>query len=288
MRIAKLLVSVLALSAAHTAMASAADMDIIPAPVEDAYVPVEVGSGWYIRGDISYDLKSSTGGSYRTYGDVDPDPLVTAYGYGTSAYDNFDFEADRDLSIGVGYQFNSYLRGDVTGGYWKRGVRGIDSDPVPCGDPATFPTAVSCRSTDSTSVTAWEVMANGYADLGTYVGLTPYVGAGLGMTNLKFDGLSNTSDCLDASGNVVPGCGYTASHGGADSWRLTWALMAGVSYDMTKNLKLDLGYRYSRIEGGDMFNFDAPTAALGATGVQGSHGALSTHQLKAGVRYSIW
>ena len=288
MRIAKLLVSVLSLSVAPVSLAYAADMDIIPAPVEDAYVPVEIGSGWYIRGDISYDFSTNAAGSYRTYGDVDPDPLVTAYAYGTSAYDNFEFENGYDLSVGVGYQFNSFLRGDVTAGRWKRNVNGSDLDGVPCGDPLLFPTAVSCRSTDTTSVTAYEVMANAYADLGTFVGITPYIGAGLGVTNLRFGGLSNTSECLDASGNVVPGCGYTASHPGEDSYRLTWALMAGASYDLSKNLKLDLGYRFSRIEGGDMFGFDAGTAALGATGVQGSHDAFNSHQIKAGVRYSIW
>jgi opacity protein-like surface antigen len=72
------------------------------------------------------------------------------------------------------------------------------------------------------------------------------------------------------------------------STRVTFALMAGTSYDLTKNLKLDVGYRYSRIKGGDMFGFDSGTAALGATGVQGSHGDLSTHQVKAGLRYEIW
>ena len=30
-------------------------------------------------------------------------------------------------------------------------------------------------------------MANGYVDLGTYVGLTPYVGAGLGYTYVNWD-----------------------------------------------------------------------------------------------------
>ena len=30
--------------------------------------------------------------------------------------------------------------------------------------------------------------------------------------------------------------------------------MAGVAYDVTKNFKLDVGYRYRHIEGGDMFD----------------------------------
>jgi opacity protein-like surface antigen len=42
--------------------------------------------------------------------------------------------------------------------------------------------------------------------------------------------------------------GPTSSSGGyADNhsrWNFAWALMAGLSFDVTQNLKLDLGYRY--------------------------------------------
>ena len=41
-------------------------------------------------------------------------------------------------------------------------------------------------------------------------------------------------------------------------------LMAGLAYDVSQNLKLDLGYRYRRIEGGPMFDFDPGSIAAGA------------------------
>jgi opacity protein-like surface antigen len=276
----------MAFAALMSGSALAADLDqIINAPQEDAYVPVEIGTGWYIRGDISYDIQTSTSGSYRTYGEVSAGPPPT-YAYGSADYDNFEYEAGNDWSVGMGYQFNSYLRGDLTAGYWKRGVYGTDNDTAPC--LTGFATAVGCRSVDTNTATGWELMANAYADLGTYVGITPYLGAGLGMTRVSYSDLTNTAECYDATGAAISTCGYTAVHPGEDSYRFTWALMAGASYDLSKNLKFDLGYRFSHVAGGSMFGFDPATAALGATGVQGEDDGFSTHQIKAGLRYAVW
>ena len=41
-------------------------------------------------------------------------------------------------------------------------------------------------------------MANGYVDLGTYVGLTPYVGGGLGYTYVDWGSLGDTVLCVGA------------------------------------------------------------------------------------------
>lgn len=274
----------LAVLAALGAPAFAADLDqIIPAPVEDGYVPVEIGSGWYIRGDISYDLSTDTTGSYQTYDGV---------AFSTNPYDNFELGTAFDVSAGVGYQFNSWLRADATLGYWGRSVNGADTSPAPCTTFVTGidPTAINCRSVDSTKIAAWESMANVYADLGTYVGVTPYIGAGAGFTHISYSDLTNTAYCTNAAGADVPvggsSCPITSFHGGAKSWRFTWALAAGASYDLTKNTKIDLGYRYSRVAGGDMFNW--PIGTIGASGVQGQDDGFDQHTFKAGLRYAIW
>jgi opacity protein-like surface antigen len=185
----------------------------------------------------------------------------------------------------MGYQFNSFLRGDVTGTMWSRKINGNDTHPAVC--DVTNPIGTTCRSEDSTKVSAYEVMANAYADLGTFVGVTPYLGAGLGMTRLSYDNLTNTSYYVDAAGHDA-GVFNTAVHPGENSWRFTWALMAGASYDISKNLKFDLGYRYSRVQGGDMFGFDAASVRNGASGLQGRDNGFSSHEIKAGVRYSLW
>ena len=51
--------------------------------------------------------------------------------------------------------------------------------------------------------------------------------------------------------------GSTSVNGGDDGWRFTYALMAGFAYDLTTNFKLDLGYKYRNIDGGDMFGWNA-------------------------------
>ncbi len=103
--------------------------------------------------------------------------------------------------------------------------------------------APTCVSTDESSYSALLLLANAYADLGTYHGITPYVGAGIGGAHLKWDDLRNTVN------------GTTTVHRGTKSWRFAYALMAGASYCLTDKLKLDVGYRYARIEGGKMFGY---------------------------------
>jgi hypothetical protein len=115
MRRASRLFSLLTFAALISGPALAADLgNIINAPMEDPYVPVEIGTGWYIRGDISYDFASNASGSYRTYGAITAAPLPVTYAYGSAGYDNFNYGAGGDWSIGAGYQFNSFLRSDLT------------------------------------------------------------------------------------------------------------------------------------------------------------------------------
>ncbi len=78
------------------------------------------------------------------------------------------------------------------------------------------------------------------------------------------------------------------THDGLESWRFTYAFMGGIAFDVTKNLKLDLGYKYTHVAGGPMFAFDAATAAAGATGAQGRDPGFSQHEVRVGLRYALW
>ena len=69
----------------------------------------------------------------------------------------------------------------------------------------------------------YSVMANVYYDYLTCTPWTPYVGAGMGVSYLKAD--------LGEYAKSV----YT----------LGWQVMAGVTYDLNTNWKLDAGYRYA-------------------------------------------
>ncbi len=81
---------------------------------------------------------------------------------------------------------------------------------------------------------SWVFLANAFIDLGTWDCLTPFVGAGVG-------GAYNTlADFTDVNPSTA-GFGFGRN---PSEWNLAWALYAGVSYNVTKNFKIDLTYRY--------------------------------------------
>ncbi|MFZ1680016.1 MAG: outer membrane beta-barrel protein [Rhizobiaceae bacterium] len=266
--------------------ALAADYDppiVVDQPPE--YQPVEIGNGWYLRGDIGYGVLTSTGAvNYRTYD-------AGTGTYSTNAFATEAISTNLYLSGGFGYRFTDWVRADATLDYFTGSFAGTTASALPCIDPLVDPAyaGTSCRSDDAATFTAYTTMINGYADLGTIAHLTPYVGAGAGLTYMKWDTLTNDTYCVNGIG-ACPAPAYIGqtTHAGLDSWRFTWALMAGVSYDLTKNTKLDLGYKYTRVAGGPMFAFDAASAGAGATGTQGTDGGYSQHQVRLGFRYELW
>ena len=118
----------------------------------------------------------------------------------------------------------------------------------------------------------------------------PYVGAGIGYSYVSWSGLDSSAYCVDGTVDAcaTPGVVSSTQYGGIDGWRFTYALMAGFAYDLTQNFKLDVGYKYRQIDGGDMFAWDAASAGLGATGTQGTSGDIKSHEFKVGLRYELW
>lgn len=282
MRLASLLIASCATMALLPAAALAADYDP-PIFVEEApeWVPVEIGSGWYLRGDVSYAVSTrpSKAFEYRTFD-------VTTGDYGAARFDTSRLSEDFSFGGGVGYNVNDWFRLDATLDVGRMGFAGTTSDAAPCpGGPAD----TACRSQDAASAYAWSGLINAYADVGTVAGFTPYVGAGAGFTYLRWDGLNSRYFCVDdvaLCGDV--GLVGTESRGRARDWRFTWALMAGLAYDVADNVKVDVGYRYRKISGGDTFGWDAASLAAGATGKQGRDSGFDQHQVRVGVRYNLW
>lgn len=272
----------IAASLGTLAAANAADYDP-PIYVDQAaeYVPVEIGSGWYLRGDVGYVFDASIGQvDYRTY---------DGFTYGTGSFNSQEISTDFSWGGGFGYRFTDYFRADATVDGYRASFGGSTSSADSCfpTDPAFDGT--SCRSEDGSEVSVVSVMANGYVDLGTYVGFTPYVGAGVGYSYVSWGDLNSNAYCVDGGAlcSAIPAAGSVDStrYGGEDGWRFTYALMAGFAYDLTRNFKLDVGYKYRQIDGGDMF---AWAAGSGASGVQGTSGDLTSHEFKVGLRYELW
>ncbi|MCP3054311.1 outer membrane protein [Aurantimonas marianensis] len=206
-------------------------------------VPVEIGNGWYLRGDVSYDFDSD----------------VSVEG-GSRA--EMKFENGYDLGAGVGYRFTDFFRTDVTARYST-----FDVD---------FGPAAAYRYALSSDAESWELMANAYVDLGTFVGFTPYLGGGVGAMQVDY-GISCTSGTLACA--AIPGASYTDTK----DWRFAYSLMAGVAYDVTQNVALDIGYRYLNVEAGDLFGLTA-----GGVDYALRDDGFDRHTIQAGIRYSLW
>jgi opacity protein-like surface antigen len=263
----------------------AADLDQ-PIFTEQApdYQPVEIGNGWYIRGDIGYAASHSSSGDH-TFRAFDP----TSKLYSPQTFATSSTDADISIGIGAGYQFNDWFRMDGTAERFSGGFKGTTVGSIPCSTLAAY-VGTTCASNDTQDYTAYQLMANAYVDLGTYVGVTPYVGAGIGFTGVTYGSLTNSLYCVPGINACPVGAPAIApiTHEGASDWRLTYSAMAGLGYSLSQNVKLDLGYRYSKIASGDQFKFDAAPIAAGATGVQGKDAGFDRHELKVGVRYALW
>jgi opacity protein-like surface antigen len=273
----------LSLAATFCAALPAVAADYDPPLVEEVaaeYVPVEVGSGWYLRGDIGYVISTRTTGNfdYRTFNAA----LGT---YGQASFATQRLRSNLTWGGGFGYRFTDWLRADFTVDGFKTRFNGTTTSAAPCVGTAAF-VGTTCRSDDGATMSTLSFMGNVYGDLGTYAGFTPYAGAGAGYSYVTWTNLSNSLYCVGAT--CPAGFVGTVTHGGTKSWRFSYNLMAGMAYDVTKNMKIDLGYKYRRIAGGPMFNFDAASIAAGARGVQGNDRGLSTHEIRVGLRYELW
>ncbi|TAV75258.1 outer membrane protein [Rhizobium leguminosarum] len=227
-----------------------------PIPEQPPEVTVTEATGWYLRGDVGYAFTDLRGARYfqgSNATEVD--------------FDRADLDDAWTVGGGVGYQINSYLRTDLTFDYLTQAdFKG--STVGQCGFPL-----VDCTSSDRSSLTAYTLLANAYVDLGTYGYVTPYVGAGIGGSYVKWKNLRNVACADDGSF-----CDDEVTHGGKGNWRFTYALMAGASVDVTCNVKADVGYRYLHIDGGNMFGY-------AENGGPGRDKGLSVHEARVGARY---
>lgn len=224
--------------------AVANDLEIIDAPEIDVSKSASA-TGWYMRGDLGYSGWTKGGR-----------PGVSEPG-ASQDFDEARFSRPLSFGAGLGYQFGDLLRADLTADFSRGDFEG---------NAACAGGACAFRADYS----AVGLMANGYVDLGTLAGFTPYVGAGLGATYL---------DWRDAA---CAGAGCTsATLAGQDGLRFTYALMAGASVDLTSRIKLDIGYRYSDIAGGAAFHAGAGTMDVRDDG-------LRKHEFRIGLRVPLW
>ena len=205
----------LALASATTAQAA----DLLPPPPMPA--PVEFGGGWYLRGDVgvgSLDFKETTASDRSS-------PAVPY------VYKTIDDQVSDQVFVGagIGYQFNPWLRFDATGEYRTKAEWRFAAEDKTFGGTGGYNVTTGKFS----SIVG---LANAYFDLGTWHGITPFIGAGVGLAHHMFDSVTDVGH-----GAYIGGFGSGGSH---DKTNLAWALHAGLGYDVSPNLKLEVAYRY--------------------------------------------
>ncbi len=271
----------LAASVAAPGLVHAADL-LPPPPPPLPPPPVEFGGGWYLRGDVGASIYT------RPKLSTAPSPDVVNY-YNT------DLGGGGFAGIGIGYQFNSWLRGDVTGEYrFSSGFRTNDrikskySTVDDVGLRKDYDETT--HETTSGNYSAAVVLVNGYADLGTYYGVTPFVGAGVGAAFHRFSGLSETSQITGSYTYPdypdVGSVGYQTISGGTYKTQMktsfAWALHAGLSYAVTPNLKLELAYRYLNLGEGST---GVLNCFCGSTLTPIKAKDIESHDIKLGMRW---
>lgn len=274
-RIAPLGIAVLAGLIGTSALAS--DLDIINAPEIDVSEST-VAEGWYIRGDLGY---------AGWVNHDKPDYRINAFGstFAEGDFDDARFSKPVSYGVGMGYQFNNFLRADLTTDFFSGSLRGGSDIDSPC---ITAPAGTTCRLGQKADYNAAHFLANGYVDLGTYAGITPYVGAGAGVTYMNWDSFRTTANCENGTGSCGGQTFDELRVKGGDSWRFTYALMAGASVDLTNRVKLDLGYRFTDMAGGKMFGGSAEVPGVGTVSARGRDDGFQKHEIRAGIRVTTW
>lgn len=253
------------LALAMTAGAAlAADMPDYKAPspkLEPLPPPVELGGNWYLRGHIGMSNQRVSDLHHPLF-EVTPELTV---------HDK-NFESGNLFGGGIGYRANEWLRFDVTGEYRaETGFHGLDT---------WFDSGAGVtRFNDYTAKKSeWLLLANAYVDLGTWKGLTPYVGGGVGAARNTIHSFRDRG--IDGFGS--PTLGFADS---ASKWNFAWALHGGLGFEVTDQLSLDLGYSYVDLgdaETGTIRSYD------GAATIQPMEfKRLTSHDVKLGLRWEF-
>lgn len=253
--VSRLMLSTAALAVLPLTHALAADYDP-PIYIEEApeYVPVEIGSGWYLRGDVGYSINDSY--KNRTFG--------------SGGYTMVLNESTQPLtgSVGIGYHFNDFIRAEANVGtlpYYKAGLNYITYD---VNDVVESHVGVDAKNR------MWSGIVNVYGDLGTYAGFTPYVGVGAGVVSAqrRYHFHQNYADPNIVDFDFI------------DSKRklsFAYTLGAGVAYNVSKNLAIDVGYQYMSAPDAEHIEITGPATYV-------VHKGADFHQVKVGLRYSLW
>jgi opacity protein-like surface antigen len=267
--------------------------------------PVEFGSGWYIRGSVDGALQTQP----SLLADFTSVPSVHNLNWAAELGGGYQFNQWLRADATYTYYGEQKASGDGAQVNCPASLNPLYSNPPT--DTILLgvtPDPSQCTPKESASLQKNLFLANGYVDLGTWGSVTPYIGGGVGAAYLYANQSVNFYNDSDGSPYratltlpnpyPVPLVYYNPATGlpfnpqphynlgpqnwdysrSSTKWNFAWALMAGFSYNLTSNLKLDIGYRY--------VNFGS------FSGISSLSGAffnkqMTTQEIRLGLRYMI-
>jgi opacity protein-like surface antigen len=250
-----------------TSVTTARAADLLPPPPPmPAYEPIaEDLGGWYLRGDVG--VSHYEGSKFKSSD------------YPGAVFFGEDFGSGAFAGGGVGYRFNSWFRADVTGEYrFSTGIQVRDRETFSSGGYQ-----ITSHEKTKGDYAAAVVLANGYVDLGSWYGITPFVGAGVGWAYQRLHNFeTSTLNIYDSPGIPVGVSGGTLRD--KSKGNFAWALHAGLGYDVTPNVKLELGYRYLNFGSTRTGQIDC---FCGASYQGLKVKDLESHDVKLGMRWAL-
>lgn len=276
--------------------ALAADMSLPPMYQLEPEPMVEFGSGWYLRGDIGYSSISAPMGSPPVMVDSTVAP-ASASSIMNNRTANFGV---LNGTLGAGYQFNRWFRMDATFD-WRENLTtnrttygancAIDIPAIGNASAYVLYDNPACYVKDSVTIKTWTGLVNAYGDLGTWFGVTPYIGGGVGLTNIRANASEMYYQNNDGSNyggagvnsykssvvNAIIHYGYPGNVGPTQvRTNFAYALMGGLAYDLAPHLKLDIGYRYLNMGSLSVVNTSGATVRK----------TLDAQEVRAGLRWT--
>lgn len=254
-----IVVGMLAVSASSNAWAA----DLLPPPPMPEPIG-EFGGNWYLRGDVGVGLLQfdKTVASDRSV-----------------PYAAYDYRRVQDttgdqvfVGAGIGYQFNSWLRFDATGEYRTKSDWRFIAEDKTGGASGGY----NLENGHFSSVVG---LANVYFDLGTWHGVTPFVGGGVGVAHHMMEA---TTD--QGLGAYVGGFGYGPHR---DKTNFAWALHAGLGYNVSHNLKLEVAYRYLNMGDVETGIVSCLPACPGNLKTVYKLKDVESHDIKVGMRWAL-
>lgn len=259
------------IGAAVVTMSAAQAADLAPLAPQPLPVAEEFASGWYLRGDMGVGAQS-----FRSFDHTQTNPAfvwpgswaIESKGMGDAVF----------FGAGIGYKYSSWLRFDFTG-EWRASARfkavGSYSGLVDfCAGGG------KCFDVYDGHHSAAVFLANAYFDLGHWWRITPFVGFGVGAVR---HAITDFWD-LGLNSDGTTGRGFASNYA---YWNFAWAAHAGLAFDVSRNLKIELAYRYLNM--GDVKTGTVACNGCGGAGPLAYYSlrGFDSHDFKLGLRWQL-